>query len=223
VPRSRGHSSEWECPVAATGGRGWRSVGWWRRRGIKIPRLVSSKIAVPPLHSRGPFVPGQSRLEARRPRSGGHGCSRLPPRDGPPTFRSRTGPDSGSCRARPSPPELGIDASLLLEGLVDLGIPAPSPQDVAQIPAFDRLAGQSKTRRLGADIRVAGRPSAGALHLLYPFEHFRKGDVGEGGEEGVRFELAAGQARGGEAGQKAGEGSWIGQGLGQVRGHPAQA
>jgi len=47
--------------------------------------------------------------------------------------------------------------------------------------------------------------------------------VGEGAEEGVSFELAAGLARGGEAGQEVGEGSRAGQGLGQVRGLPPEA
>src|SRR3954471_7966560 len=54
--------------------------------------------------------------------------------------------------------------------------------------------------------------------LLHPPQHLREGDVGEGAEEGIGFELAAGQAGGGEAGQEAGEGSRGGQ----VRDLPAQ-
>jgi len=54
--------------------------------------------------------------------------------------------------------------------------------------------------------------------FLHPPQHLREGDLGEGSEEGVGFELAASQAGGGEAGQEAGEGS----GVGQVRDLPAQ-
>src|SRR3954452_21295074 len=41
---------------------------------------------------------------------------------------------------------------------------------------------------------------------LHPPQYLREGDVGEGAEEGVGLELAAGEAGGGEAGQEAGEG-----------------
>src|SRR5215210_2189440 len=69
----------------------------------------------------------------------------------------------------------------------------------------------------------SGRLSATVLHLLRPPQHLRERYVGKGAEERVRFELAAGQARRGETGQEAGEGSRAGQGLGQVRGLLAQA
>jgi hypothetical protein len=72
-------------------------------------------------------------------------------------------------------------------------------------------------RRLGTS--WASPTEAALLSLLHPPQHLREGDVGEGAEEGVRFELAAGQAGGGEAGQEAGEGSR----RGQVRDLPTQA
>src|SRR6185369_5259624 len=56
------------------------------------------------------------------------------------------------------------------------------------------------------------------LPLLHPPQHLREGDVGKGAEEGVGFQLAAGLAGRGEAGQEAGEGSR----KGQVRDLPAQ-
>ena len=60
------------------------------------------------------------------------------------------------------------------------------------------------------------------LHLLHPSQHLHERNVSEGPEERVRFKLAASLARGGEAGQDAGEGSRSSQGLGQVRVLPAQ-
>src|SRR5215203_7445613 len=70
-------------------------------------------------------------------------------------------------------------------------------------------------------------PESGQLqprlcHLLHSPQHLREGNLGEGAEERVGFELAASLAGGGEAGQETAEGSRVGQGLGQVRGLAAQ-
>jgi hypothetical protein len=57
---------------------------------------------------------------------------------------------------------------------------------------------------------------------LHPPQHLRERNIGERPEERVGLELPTDLARGGEAGQEAGEGPRSGQGLGQVRVLPAQ-
>ena len=62
----------------------------------------------------------------------------------------------------------------------------------------------------------AYRPARGAflailLLLLHPPQHLREGHLGKRPEKRMRPELAAAKARGGEAGQEAGEGSRVGQ------------
>lgn len=50
-----------------------------------------------------------------------------------------------------SPPEAGIDPSLLLKNLVHSGISDPTPGDVAQVSTLDWLSSQSHTDKEGLD------------------------------------------------------------------------